>query len=221
VTLWPASDGGSTGRVADALHAARDATTTRLGRRLAPMAVRYIVVVDRAAPSGKAASLGGIAPSVTAALAAQLDLKLLESDGHMLLYENAAWGPGRARLRPKDKPAAVNPGDIADATPVLVKERSRLEFAGTLKRGDRIHFSASASERWHLRVAGDKASHRRELVWANGYVVSKTGAATLSYSTPLFRRVVVVVELLLWVLAVRTLIAHARRRRRAAAEVAE
>ena len=56
--------------------------------------------------------------------------------------------------------------------------------------------------------------------WANGYRVTKTGAATLSYSTPIFRRVIVVVEMLLWALAVRTLIAEAPPPRAAAAVAA-
>ena len=48
--LWPATADGASERMADALTLALDHDTTRLGRVLAPMGVRYIAVPRRLAP---------------------------------------------------------------------------------------------------------------------------------------------------------------------------
>src|SRR5690606_662400 len=49
--LWVGSDDGRTSLLADALDLARTGQTARLGRLLAPMAVRYVVVPEQMAPA--------------------------------------------------------------------------------------------------------------------------------------------------------------------------
>jgi hypothetical protein len=98
VDRWPGSDTGATRRTANAVVAARDARTTRVGRALAPSAVRYIVVVDRAAPTSDAPRFAGATDDIVRALAVQLDLKLVSSDRDEVVYENAAWAKRRGAV---------------------------------------------------------------------------------------------------------------------------
>jgi GT2 family glycosyltransferase len=218
--LWPASDDGATGLVADAVRVARKGELTRLGRTLAPMAVRYIVVVDRAAPSTSASRLGTLPPDIISALAAQLDLKLLNSDPDEVVYENAAWGPGRSRLPASvDAGGAVQPGDVAGGKAVLPTAQSPLHFSGRLTAGDEVFFSQAASDGWSLKVAGRSSVRRRGLGWANAYTVRGTGNATLEYHTSPVRYIEVGIEVLLWAAAIRALVGRRRRRAGTAAVV--
>ena len=213
--LWPASDGGATGLVADALKLARDRKTTRLGEQLSAMAVRYILVTDRAAPTNKAAPAGPLPATVAAGLAEQLDLKLISRDAHEVVYENAAWGPGRARLAAtRPDPDTVAAGDLKNSDPVLVDASSPLSFHGDLDKGDTVFFSEAASGNWRLRAGGVAATRQRALGFANAFTVRKSGRATLRYRTPLFRPAIVLLEAALWVLAIRYLIVLRLRRRR-------
>ena len=119
------------------------------------MAIRYLVVVDRAAPSPKAPTLGALPADVLAGLAEQLDLKLVSRDGNEVIYENAAWGPGRARLAgSRPKPNTVAAGDLAGARPALLNATSPLRFAGDVATGDTVYFAEAASSNWRLDVGG-------------------------------------------------------------------
>ncbi len=212
--LWPASDEGATGLVADALALARRQRTTRLGLELAPMAIRYLVVVDRAAPTRKSARLSPLPPDVVAGLGEQLDLKLVSRDNDQLVYENAAWGPGRARL-PESRPApdTIAARDLAGAAPALVRENSPLKFRGEIESGDTVYFSQAASKNWRLDVAGRSAPQRRALGWANAFSVDRGGPGTLRYRTSIVRPAIVLFEFALWVLAIRYLVVNRRRHR--------
>ena len=96
--LWPGSSSGATRLLADAVLLARDGSTNRLGRLLAPMAVRYVAVPSRLAPDGDGAVPRPVPAGLVRALGAQLDLRRVDTDPALLLYENTAWVPGRATL---------------------------------------------------------------------------------------------------------------------------
>ena len=88
-----------TSPIGDALQIARQGGTARLGRLLAPMAVRYVVVPKRLA-TGEGAGTRPVPASLTRALGSQLDLRVLPSDPAVDVYENVSWGGGRALLPP-------------------------------------------------------------------------------------------------------------------------
>jgi GT2 family glycosyltransferase len=214
--LWPAADRGSTHLVARAINAARGERTTRLGRELAPMAVRYIVVTRRAAPTGKRQGADAAAvATIVRGLGAQLDLKLVSEDGDRVVYENAAWGAGRGRVRLVSGEDDVTAEDLAGSVPALRHERSSLWFTGRLDAGDTVYVSQTASSRWQLRSGGGGAVRRRAFGWAATYSVRRGGTATLRYRTPPVRYVVVLIEVALWVVAARFLLRERLRRRRA------
>src|SRR5205823_10852272 len=84
--------------VADALRLATGAESTRLGRMVAPMSVRYIVVPLRAGPEASKAAPYPPPSALLNTLAGQLDLREKDVDDALVVYENEAWIPERALL---------------------------------------------------------------------------------------------------------------------------
>jgi hypothetical protein len=79
--------------------------------------------------------------------------------------------------------------------------------------GQQVLFSEAASKDWTLGVAGHGVPRRTAFGWANLYSVTAGGQARLRYRTPPLRVLELLVEVALWVLAGRTVIAARRRRR--------
>jgi hypothetical protein len=102
--------------------------------------------------------------------------------------------------------------DIAGGAPALRHESSRLKFSGRLEQDDTVFFSEGSAPGWHLTAGGRSAPRRSALGWANAFTVRRGGAATLSYRTSPGRPVLVLVELALWVVAIRYLVITRRRR---------
>jgi hypothetical protein len=215
--LWPGSSNGATELMADAVNLARGRRTTRLGHLLAPMAVRYVVV-----PVG---TLGrAAAPSLTDAFGFQVDLRELQTDQNLVVYENAAWAPARARLNPSAAEASRGTGldaarraELAGSQPVLPKEHSPFRFSGALGDGDQVLLSEASAPGWTLHVGGRNADRRTAFGWANAFEVGRGGKATLRYHTSPTRYVAIGVEVVLWFAALRALRDARRRRRKAGA----
>ena len=222
--LWPGGAPRSTQRLADAVQIARADGTTSLGHLLAPAAVRYVVVPLRAAPVSTSSRRRVPPPDLPppadlpAALDAQVDLKKLQGDASLLVYENAAWAPGRAKLAGPPPPAsgsglaALRGIELTGSPPVLPSERTPTRFSGPLGAGDNVLVSEASSPRWQLRVAGKAAPRTEAFGWANAYTSPASGAATLRYRTSLLRYAAVAVQVALWVGAVRLVVGRRRRR---------
>jgi len=217
--LWPGGSPGRAGLVADAVGLAQRSATTSLGHLLAPTAIRYVVVPLRTAPNADDAERLPPSPDLLAALESQVDLKKLDSDNFLLVYENAAWAPGRARLDEVGAEASGRSGftnlrdvDLTGSVAVLPRQRSATHFSGPLVGGDRVLLSEASSPNWQLRVAGRGAPRNKAFGWANGFTVPASGKATLRYRTPLVRYATVAIEIGLWFAAVRAL--RVRRRSR-------
>ena len=194
-TLWPGPDGGATGLLADALEVARDGETTRLGALLAPMGVRYIAVPRASAPVQRAAVRAEPPVGLIDALGGQVDLRLVQTDDSIVLFENAAWEPIRA----------------VGSQPILEPGSSVVRSSGPVVAGDAT-VAESYSDRWRLEVGGDSVAHTKAHGWANGFALAAPGEGTLRYRTAPLRYVLLVVELVLWVLAIRMCIIAMRRR---------
>ena len=96
---WAGSSDGATSLIGDAFHLAEQRDTTRLGRLLAPMGVRYIVVQTSAAPDSE--PVHPVPPAIDRSLAEQLDLQEVLADPHVQVYRNEAWAPIRTALEPR------------------------------------------------------------------------------------------------------------------------
>ena len=217
--LWPGSDDGTTQLLADAVNIARRAETSRLGHLLAPMAVRYLVV-----PSGRTtganASRPEVAGQLTVALDLQVDLRKLESEPGLAVYENTAWAPARARLSTAARDASRRSGleaarttEMTGSQPVLPRERSPFRYEGRVPGRSTVYLSEGSSSAWELEAGGQNAPRRKAFGWANAYEVRDGGRATLRYRTSPLRFVAIAVEAVVWAVAIRTM-ADIRRRRR-------
>src|SRR4029079_1091882 len=85
---WISGSGGESTLVADSLRTAEGGGTTRLGRLLAPMAVRYIVGTNARAPGESTATRAPT--SLTNAFDQQLDLQTVLDDPTVRVYRNDA-----------------------------------------------------------------------------------------------------------------------------------
>ncbi|HEX2040384.1 MAG TPA: glycosyltransferase family 2 protein [Acidimicrobiales bacterium] len=200
---WPPASSGTAGLLADAVDLALHGETTKLGRLLAPAAVRYVVVPSRAAslrePGRPLPPLPGLVP----ALDAQVDLRRLESDEALAVYENAAWLPRRAVLGAEAAAASREPG--ADA--LLGSSFSGSAPLGpTVPDGSHVYLAEASSSRWQLEVGGRQAPRRTAFGWANAWTVERGGDLTLRYRTSPLRWGAIVIEVLAWVIVARVLV---------------
>ena len=221
--LWPGSASGATALIADALRAARRGDTSRLGRLLAPMAIRYIVVVERDAPAQDHQPRQPAPPSVLRALADQVDLKVRPADPAITVYENSAWGPVRGLLAGAGPATSATPqgADLHTARAVLAGD-GPTTYSGVLPSGGGELLVAEASSRWKLTVDGHRVTRQRSFGWANAFALpSAGGRARLRFATPPAHDGALVLELVLWLLALRTIRRERRRRKRLARAAAE
>jgi len=90
---WSAAPDGALPLVADELDAAGRGDTTQLGRLLGAQGIRYVVVVERPAPARSVDERTPAPAGLTSSLSRQLDLRRLDADDALVLYENTAWTP--------------------------------------------------------------------------------------------------------------------------------
>jgi GT2 family glycosyltransferase len=200
---WPAPDDPVLTAAGDALEEAQRGGTTRLGRLLGPMGVRYLVVPTRTAPQAAGGERRSPPRSLTDALAAQLDLEPLEADPALVVYENRAWLPEAARL-----PDAVEPGDRptdavddplrAPPPEDVLRADGPAHYRGGLRPGT-VLFATGDGSRWRLEVDGEQARPEPAYGVVRAYEVEATGPADLRYRTPAGRWPVLVGQGALWV----------------------
>ena len=105
---------------------AGDGRTDRLGRLLAPMAIRYVVVPVRSAPAASNGAELPVPDTLISSLGSQLDLRKVDIDDALYVYENTAWipeprdpfarrGRGQCGVRPR-RPRRHRSGNV-DAGP--------------------------------------------------------------------------------------------------------
>jgi GT2 family glycosyltransferase len=122
--LWAGPIDETTARIGHALELATSHQTTRLGRLLAPMAIEYVAVPQRLAPSPFTAAVHPAEAGLVEALAGQLDLERVELDPAVVLYRNAASLPGRGAVEGAawSGPGDTGPGDDVGLRSVLEDE---------------------------------------------------------------------------------------------------
>ncbi len=216
---WATSPEPAGGLVDGAVRLAADGRTQRLGRLLGPLGIRYVVLVDQAAPARSGGVRRPLAEGVRATMAQQLDLRTVDVDPALTIYQNAAWVPARAALsagtgsETTELDLALDASDPFDATvgldlsssqPVLDEARSPVRFGGSVSPGP-VYVAESFSPRWELRVDGERARHRRGFGWANAFTVdagARGTEATLRYRTSPLRWLAVAGQAALWGAAV-------------------
>ena len=210
--LWVGSDDGASGLLADAIDLARSGQTARLGRLLAPMGIRYVVVPERLAPAPFATEPFPIPADLSSTLAAQLDLEPLDVPAGLTVFRNQAAAPTRAALTDDlalpdgEGIAGALALDLSGLPAVLPDEDGRLRWGGPLADGATVLLSAAHADGWELTVDGQAADRIKPFGWATGFEVAEGGEATLRYVTPPVRYGLLAVQALVWLWALRTLL---------------
>ncbi len=215
--LWAGSSDGPTRLLADSLKIAEDGRTSRLGRLLAPMGVRYLVLPDRIAPAPFARDVRPPPPRLVAALGEQLDLEEVPISEGITVYRNTAWVASRSVLPESDAPrrrftdAAAE--DLSAAKPALLARSGPTSANGTIPAHGSLLVASASSPNWRLKVDG-RSVHRMTLFgWANGFPVT-AGRGTVSYRTPVWRYALLALQVALWLAVVLALSRYRRRDRR-------
>jgi hypothetical protein len=189
--LWPGSDPGPAGAVADGVRRAERHATVRLGQLLAPYAVRYVVVVDSLAPSLPGLQTPpshGPPPDLLPSLASQLDLRHVISQGGFDVFVDDAALPVRAVRTASGSSLTTTLGvtgaaaALAGWRPVLPGATCASIVSGRVPAGTVLDAVAPASQ-WRL------TSHRQRVQRASaafGYAatfkVTRPGTVTVGFA---------------------------------------
>lgn len=213
-------DGGAgVARLAQALEASLSGRTSRLGQLLAPMGIRYVMVIDRPAPQPFAAREVAPPAGALAALGEQLDLSPMPvSPGASLFKVSSTW-PLRSDvtnldLPPDGAPTAAAQLRLPPTSPPAVLGRSPgTSFSGQGRAGGRIAQAVTADPGWSMAVDGRSARRTDLFGWGQQFEARNGGRVTLSWSTPWTARTLQLIQ----VVALAGLIVLVGRRRPLAA----
>jgi hypothetical protein len=202
-------------RTADLIRDAVSGDTVRLGRALAPLGIRYLVIPEDTSPVGeRGADRRPAPPQLLNALDNQLDMERIEQVNDAVhMYVNEAWFPARAAVAPG---ADATTGQDVTGSPVLTDRLGPASWQGPVPADSEVFAAITFSDRWHLVVDGTEATPRVAFGYAMAYP-STQGTAELSYETPGSRHEALLLQVGLWVAVVAvTLLWRDRLRRREA-----
>jgi hypothetical protein len=188
--------------VGDALRLVAAGRSDRLGRLLAPFGIRYVVLLASSAPArahGVDEPLPGGLPEM---VSRQLDLRRIQVDPDITVFQSAAWMPVRAVLRGAGADA-IDSGRLF-ATAASTDFSGAKPARGTIGPGV-VHLAVPYSAGWHL----DGARHSKSLGWANAFTLEHATSAHITYRTPPARWLAIAAQVALWAIAIALL----RRRR--------
>ena len=192
---WRAPEHDADAVLNDAIGLAEAGLTNRLGRMLAPMGIRYVVL-----PSGQGKDGGAHAPvpaAIRRAVDNQLDFAQLRTDAGVTLYENLAYAPilsvvpagTHVPSNAKSPNLAALGTDLSDARPVS----GTVDTTGTLLWGEANDSAWEATAGRTLRNTG-------AFGWANGYPVARRGSVSLEYTNQWQRWVFLGGMALIWLM---------------------
>ncbi len=196
---WRAPEHAADQVVDRAVGLAGAGLTNRLGRMLAPMGVRYVVV-----PSTQGRGGGATAPApraLRAAMAQQLDLAQLRSSPGFVLYENLAYAPIAAAL-----------GESAGGVPVDSRRPNvaalRTDLSGATALGSQpvapgtVLWGEAFDSEWNAASDGASLRHDEAFGWANGYALDRRGTVAITYGAQWVRWATLGAALVMWILVV-------------------
>ena len=208
--LWAPAPSALSSLVAADLRWTEQGETTALGRLLAPLAVRYVVV-----PTGAVPALDQLVTQ----LAQQVDLVPVGADPSYRVFENAAWAPLFSVLAPNiDLPAAGGPWAVASILQRLDLSADQ-PLAATSSGGRPLAVPAARSAAtgpappvvvlgavpegtWQLRSGGRELADQTVLGWASAWALpTGTRTVTISRESSLGQHVIDIVMLVVWALA--------------------
>ena len=192
--------------------------TSRAGRLLAPLSVRFIVVpiIDggQSTRSHPIKAPAGLVDS----LSRQLDLKRRYASPDLVIFENTAWIPVRSMLTSVGAESSKLAGassmiasDISGATPLPSAPRPEASVSALVEPGT-LHLSVPYTTKWKVRLDGREVAARPAFGLTDAFDLPTKGSMSLSFSTSGLQTVAVLLQFAIW--CVVAFIALSRRRRR-------
>ncbi len=220
---WAAPEQHADRVLAGMIDAVSSGSTVRFGHLVAPAGVRYIVFVQRAAPTSGA--LGRDEHAVGDALARQLDLTLSRVDPSAVVYDNDAWLPARAVVAPGDTAVHV---DGADPQATAVRSEFDHVIGVNAKAGTTdpagpgtLLWSEAADPHWSASANGQSLTRRDAFAWTNAFALDAHAPVHVRYEGDATTAAVRVIAIVLWIGLAGLWFATRRRRGTPAAAGAE
>ncbi len=211
--LWAPADPQGSRALLDALRLAMDGQTTRVGRVLADMGVRYLVLPRQVVPMPYRSTAHPLPDKLLNALDDQLDLARVPANDAVVVYQNDAWRPG-ATLWPAGTPHGHSVADALDASggrSTLRRLDSTRTTRGVLPSAGILAIHEPVDSHWRLTVDGRAARPVTLWGWEQGFVVPHGGRASLRYESGPSRTVVLVLVALAWVVVIAAWLLSRRR----------
>ena len=206
--VWTGPETDATEIIPQALERARNGGTNRLGQQLAPAAIRYVVVVDRLAPTPFESLEHPAAAWIDATMSSQLDLAEIDLNAAMRVYRNTAWLPTVAVVAADVQTAdqLPLPDTLEPASPALSADGFQ-RYDGNLDDtavdgAGVVHLAEAFDPDWKLTVDGVSAPASVGFGFANRYEVANAGPATLRYQTSPMTAIIWFAQLIAWLLVV-------------------
>jgi GT2 family glycosyltransferase len=197
-------ESGATPLIGEALQAAADRRTSRLGRLLGPMGVRYLVFQGQLAPTSEETAPNPAAAPTLDVLAQQLDLQRVPVADGLTVYRNLAWVPARAVLpeREGDRTRFLDAaGDDLTGAEAALKQADGVDGAtGSVPETGDLLVASTADAGWKVRVDGVALRRSETYGWANQFGASRSGDGVLAYDTPVGHRAIAIGLAVLWIL---------------------
>src|SRR5205814_8914794 len=92
-------------------------------------------------------------------------------------------------------------------------------YRGPVDAGSNVYVAEAGSSRWQLRAGGQSATRHAAVGGASFFRVERGGDASLRVVTPFTRYAAVLVEILVWALAIREVVRRRRRRHRVEVDI--
>jgi GT2 family glycosyltransferase len=204
---WMPPANGATDAIETALDRLATSSTLRVGQLLAPLGIRFVVVPRFDGVASTPEDPLPLPAGLMESLDDQLDVSSVTSLPTLLVYENRAWIPSQAMLTGATAEASRSAGDqslvtadLSAATPVFVGADALVESTDDVTTGV-VSLAVPFDPNWELRVDGAAVPSRRSFGEVTGFDVAGGGVAALSYATPISRPLLVLLQTLLWAVA--------------------
>ncbi|HSM66913.1 MAG TPA: hypothetical protein VK860_11450, partial [Ilumatobacteraceae bacterium] len=205
---WAPPPNAASDLVTTALDEMSASSTLRAGRLLAPLGIRYIVVPPFDGVNSTVNDPLPLPAGLVSSLEDQLDLVArIPRLPTLEVFENRAWLPTAALLTGSAAEASSSAGsevlvrsELSGANPVFVGVD---QFGSTVDdvQAGVVHLAVPFDDNWSLRVDGESVPARRAFGETTAFDVTTGGVATLAYDSPAIRFLAVLVQALLWIVA--------------------
>ena len=206
---WMTPTNGAAAVVENALDEMSSASTLRAGRLLSPLAIRFVIIPEFDGVDSTVNDPLPLPVGLIASLEDQLDLVARRPGLPTLeVFENRAWMPTYAELDADGAAASTSAGsdvlvrtDLSASTPVFVGADQFGTATDDLRPGV-VHLAIPYDTAWTLSVDGTEIAPRRAFGATTAFDVPTAGVGELRYDTSVWRHLLVLLQVVLWVAAI-------------------